>query len=263
MRACAAGELAGSCGCFDPDRPGTTAHSRMPIEWVPPRGTMPCVRARSFIEGTTRLVLLDETACATDLEGIGNTSDPAGLVRAVYGAESNAPIRHHHLVDHNAHWIQRKRKFRFPSRTPFPCGARASGLDAGRTRPQSVRRETDGRNARSRGGAHTTAQGPGRAGRSRSRRSQIRLQRRRRGQPDRRQRAVRCVSWNSAAWGRSRRTAADARQRPPSGRRMSCQGSTRSAVASRSRLSIERFLSPRSTPLMYVRSMPQRSASAS
>jgi hypothetical protein len=63
----------------------------MLIEWVPPRGTKSCARARSFIEGTKRPVILDETARATDLKGIGYSSDPAGLVRSVFGAQSNAP----------------------------------------------------------------------------------------------------------------------------------------------------------------------------
>lgn len=35
-------------------------------------------RARSFIKGTARLILLDETAYPADLEGIGCVSDPAG-----------------------------------------------------------------------------------------------------------------------------------------------------------------------------------------
>jgi hypothetical protein len=44
------------------------------------------MRAHSFIEGTTRLVSLDETASTTDLEGIGCLSDPAGLKGSVFGA---------------------------------------------------------------------------------------------------------------------------------------------------------------------------------
>lgn len=45
------------------------------------------MRAHSFIEGTMRLVSLDETACTADLEGIGSLSDPAGLKGSVFGAD--------------------------------------------------------------------------------------------------------------------------------------------------------------------------------
>jgi len=58
----------------------------MPIEWIPPRGTTSCSRARSFIEGTKRLASLDETDPAADLKGIGTVSDPAGLDGSVFGA---------------------------------------------------------------------------------------------------------------------------------------------------------------------------------
>ncbi|MBK3405273.1 hypothetical protein H0176_24730 [Methylorubrum populi] len=37
------------------------------------------MRARSSIEGTTRLISLDEATYAADLEGIGRRSDPAGF----------------------------------------------------------------------------------------------------------------------------------------------------------------------------------------
>lgn len=67
------------------------------------------MRAHSFIEGTMRLVSLDETACTADLEGIGCLSDPAGLKRSVFGAVSIAPEGSTHVDDYNAHWIQRKR----------------------------------------------------------------------------------------------------------------------------------------------------------
>ncbi|WP_158498472.1 hypothetical protein [Methylobacterium oryzae] len=50
------------------------------------------MRAHSFIEGTTRLVSLDETACTADLEGIGCLSDPAGLKRSVFGASHCAVL---------------------------------------------------------------------------------------------------------------------------------------------------------------------------
>ena len=49
------------------------------------------MRARSFSEGTKRPVSLDGIAVAADLGRTGTRSNPAGLIRSVYGASPNAP----------------------------------------------------------------------------------------------------------------------------------------------------------------------------
>lgn len=209
---------------------------------------MPCVRIPSSKErrGSSRLT----KPPAQPILKVSDVYPIPPASRGQFSAHRTASYCSTHFDDYNAHRVQRKRKFGFSSRAAFSSGARAAGLDAGRARPEGACRQTHDRHARIWGMPHPTAQGAGRSGRSGSWRHQVLLQRRRRGQLDRRQCSPRCRSRPRTPRRSPRRDASDENQRSPSCRRMSCQGSTRSAAANRSRLSIERFLRPRSTPLI-------------
>ena len=183
--------------------------------------------------------------------------------RSVFGARSIVPNHSPSLVDDNAHWLQCKRNFRFSERAALPRRTGSSGLDPGRTRPERSRRAADHRHAGGRRMPNPVSQRPSGAGGTSGRRDKIRLQCGRRDQSDRCEHADRCEPCTVTPRCRPGRASAHQGQRSASGRLMRRQGSSRSPLANRSRVSIETFLRPRSTPLMYVRSISQRSASAS